>query len=403
MYIKSNDIVEFEKNNKIFLYNKFTNTACIVMKEWYENNFKNLIIIKDDRYSKFSKEYDLLLKYNMIYSEYTSYINNDYINKIKSRDSSIKIRDVYLHITQRCNLRCSYCYNKENLNSKDVLKLKDFFLIIDELSNIDVKRIIITGGEPLINEDIYKIVEYIKKKKLQCEILTNGVFLKKRENVLELVDSVTVSLDTLDPSLNDREGLNVITLKNILLSIDSKYRNKIIIRSVISRKNQNHWRKVLKFSEDNGYRFKSSLFLPNDILDTKLLPDKEKLSFDFDELNFTFNICGAGYKEIAINYNGDIYPCQSLISKGMYITNIFNKNWMNEIKNSEIINRFRKLSVDNIEGCCDCDIKYLCGGGCRAIPYKLYGSVTKKSIPICEYMKNSVKNKIFTILTKEYR
>lgn len=84
------------------------------MKEWYENNFKNLIIIKDDRYSKFSKEYDLLLKYNMIYSEYTSYINNDYINKIKSRDSSIKIRDVYLHITQRCNLRCSYCYNKEN-------------------------------------------------------------------------------------------------------------------------------------------------------------------------------------------------------------------------------------------------------------------------------------------------
>jgi len=158
------------------------------------------------------------------------------------------------------------------------------------------------------------------------------------------------------------------------------------------------WRTIREFTFNNGYNFTSSIFLPNDKTEIENQPNIDSLDLDFSVINFSGNFCGASYKEIAIDSDGTIYPCQSLIDCSLAITNILNDNWYAELDNSIITNRFRNLSVDNIEICRDCNIRYLCGGGCRAIPYKVYGGLDKYSECMCEYQKEIVRLKLLKIL-----
>ncbi|HHU6750022.1 TPA: radical SAM protein [Staphylococcus pseudintermedius] len=73
-------------------------------------------------------------------------INNYYNSTFKFRNTDISINTVYFHVTQRCNLKCSYCYNKDNLNKDDMLKTDTVKSIIDKLVKINVKHINFTGG-----------------------------------------------------------------------------------------------------------------------------------------------------------------------------------------------------------------------------------------------------------------
>lgn len=58
---------------------------------------------------------------------------------------------------------------------------------------------------------------------------------------------------------------------------------------------------------------------------------------DCSKNNYAGNICGASYKIIAIDSNGDIFPCQSLVNKKYLITNILRDNWLNELKEKNLL------------------------------------------------------------------
>jgi len=109
---KSIDVLEVTKDEKTLLYNSFWNKACIVNKDWYEINIKeqsrklNLSDINKD-------ELRILLQNGIIYSCEDTYNKNSYEEKIKQRNTDLDIAVVYFHVTQRCNLQCSYCYNKK--------------------------------------------------------------------------------------------------------------------------------------------------------------------------------------------------------------------------------------------------------------------------------------------------
>lgn len=91
---------------------------------------------------------------------------------------------ILFEITQRCNLNCMYCYNVW----KDGCKYPE-----GELSTRDVKRVLakiieesgckiitLTGGEPLMREDINEIVAFLKGKSVRINIITNGMLLTER-------------------------------------------------------------------------------------------------------------------------------------------------------------------------------------------------------------------------------
>ncbi len=111
-----------------------------------------------------------------------------------------------LSVTDRCDLRCKYCMpEKSSFYSKsDFLNLDDLKKISFSLFDLGIRKIRITGGEPLIRKDILEFLEFLsfqKKKGLVDEILltTNGTQLKKNAPFLSSfgIKRINVSLDSL--------------------------------------------------------------------------------------------------------------------------------------------------------------------------------------------------------------
>lgn len=95
------------------------------------------------------------------------------------------------HITDFCNLRCRHCYQSEFKQTKE-LEFKDLKKIFDNLevfAKKEKRRLVIdiTGGEPLLYKDWYKLISFINERDVVKDlgIITNGFFLNK-EIVLQL-------------------------------------------------------------------------------------------------------------------------------------------------------------------------------------------------------------------------
>jgi 7-carboxy-7-deazaguanine synthase len=98
--------------------------------------------------------------------------------------------------TSGCNLRCSYCDTKYAYNNYKEIKIKNIIKII---SQYNCDKICITGGEPLLQNDVNLLVDSLIKKKYKISIETNGSY-----NIKSLSDnkSIIISLDIKCPSSN---------------------------------------------------------------------------------------------------------------------------------------------------------------------------------------------------------
>lgn len=87
---------------------------------------------------------------------------NDFL---KSCYKEIKgIDSVYLHVNSACNLHCLGCYSYvENRNTRNELSFDEWKCVIDDLSLLGVKNIVISGGEPFLRKDLREICKYIKE------------------------------------------------------------------------------------------------------------------------------------------------------------------------------------------------------------------------------------------------
>ena len=108
-------------------------------------------------------------------------------------------------ITDRCNFRCAYCMPPEGLTlleHGDILSYEEFLRIISILSHYGVRKIRITGGEPLVRKGIVDFIRAVKNLGTieDLSLTTNGSLLASMAKGLKAagLDRVNVSLDTLD-------------------------------------------------------------------------------------------------------------------------------------------------------------------------------------------------------------
>ncbi|AOT69168.1 radical SAM/SPASM domain-containing protein [Geosporobacter ferrireducens] len=84
------------------------------------------------------------------------------------------------NITQRCNFRCQHCYSSSNCEEDEsVLTLNEIKRIIDEFKENNVPVILLSGGEPLMREDIFDIIAYITTSGIRVSLSTNGSLIDK--------------------------------------------------------------------------------------------------------------------------------------------------------------------------------------------------------------------------------
>ncbi|WPL16489.1 Antilisterial bacteriocin subtilosin biosynthesis protein AlbA [Thiorhodovibrio winogradskyi] len=85
---------------------------------------------------------------------------------------------VHWSITGKCNLRCRHCYMEAPRAKYGELSTEQCLHIVDQLHQANVSRVAITGGEPLIRADFWRIVDALREKGIiLAELFTNGVLL----------------------------------------------------------------------------------------------------------------------------------------------------------------------------------------------------------------------------------
>ncbi|MCH2230063.1 MAG: GTP 3',8-cyclase MoaA [Crocinitomicaceae bacterium] len=107
-----------------------------------------------------------------------------------------------ISLTERCNLRCFYCMPEEGvaLREKSVfMSSEEIIAIAKEFVELGIKKIRLTGGEPLVKKDAAYIIEELGKLPIELAITTNAVNVDKFIDVLKCaqVKSINVSLDSL--------------------------------------------------------------------------------------------------------------------------------------------------------------------------------------------------------------
>lgn len=126
-----------------------------------------------------------------------------------------------ISVTDNCNLRCIYCMeenHKEFLKDNEKLSCDEIYKIVDQCAKFGIKKIRLTGGEPLVRPDIVKLIGKINEIKGIEEIYltTNGIFLlyKIEELVKNGLKGVNISLDSLQ-----EEGFEKITRVGLLSKV----------------------------------------------------------------------------------------------------------------------------------------------------------------------------------------
>lgn len=161
-------------------------------------------------------------------------------------------------ITNRCNVNCLYCHHDGMVTSKEEMTADELYTICKIAKNLGVKKIRLSGGEPLIRKDIVDIVEKINSLGFKdISMTSNGILLEKYAQDLKDagLDRINVSLDTLN-----RETYEYITRKDYLESAKAGILkavevglypvkiNMVIMKDI----NQNEVKDMFKFCKENN-------------------------------------------------------------------------------------------------------------------------------------------------------
>jgi len=132
---------------------------------------------------------------------------------------------IRLEVTSRCNLQCEYCHNSEYNNRTDDMTTGELMDLIRNIKEqYPINKILFTGGEPLLQKDICKLIELTTGLGIKADIITNGTlltaqFIKKLESAG--LKRMRISVDEIGEKSGLRTTVNPNTIwKNAKMVTD---------------------------------------------------------------------------------------------------------------------------------------------------------------------------------------
>ena len=200
-------------------------------------------------------------------------------------------RDLRISVTDRCNFRCSYCMpldEYEWIDRHEVLTFEEITRVATLLSSLGVRRVRITGGEPLLRKDLPKLVRQLARVE-DCEDLsltTNGSLLLEQAQSLRSagLQRINVSLDTLDP-VKFKKMTRRDDLDKVLAGLEEAKRcglGPIKINTVLERgTNDDEIVELVEFARDQGFAIRFIEFMDvgnaNGWKSERMIPKQEVL------------------------------------------------------------------------------------------------------------------------------
>ncbi len=140
-----------------------------------------------------------------------------------------------ISLTDNCNLRCFYCMPEEDYEftpASRLMQVNEIEILAKIFVDLGVKKIRLTGGEPLVRKDAKEIILALSKLPVKLTLTTNATRLHEFADTLEQakIKSLNISLDTLQPdkfSLITRRDQHKLVLDNIHLMINRGFHVKV--------------------------------------------------------------------------------------------------------------------------------------------------------------------------------
>lgn len=380
--------------------NRTINEICVILKKKYKNVKKSVIIHKINQ----------LLTNQIIYTE-TPVVYNP-----KSTKKSL---GVWFHITNQCNLRCTYCFINKTPEAMSLNKGKEVIkkIIFDAKRSLFMEVVInFAGGEPLLEYNkILQLIDYGNKMGnkfnigVQYFITTNGILITK--SVAETLKSkdvtVSLSLDGVGKYHNKhRKFTNGMDSYNYVkkgVQILRETKAKYGINITITADNVGHMPWLTNYCLKHNIRFTYGLHKKTSPLDfTKDASNESLIKFlgksikmiennppRYEFLNSIFDVysfkpqhkCSVGHSYITVKQNGKLAPCPLIINRE--IGSINDDNIVTTmIQKGDFINDKGGLTVEKKANCKTCKWKHVCFGGCPIHTFQVKKSYFTNS-PYC--------------------
>lgn len=193
---------------------------------------------------------------------------------------------IRLEVTSHCNLKCEYCHNAQYSNQKDDLTTDEIIMLIKNLKeHYDIKKVLLTGGEPLTKADICTIIYEISKMGIKADMVTNGTLIteeKLRDLETAGLKRIRISIDEVDTRTDVRGDSNPNELWEKARMVVEKTNVELCVHTVCSPYNVkslfNVYKKILEIGATRWRVF--DLGFQGDFVDKKQKFNLESYYYD---------------------------------------------------------------------------------------------------------------------------
>lgn len=306
-----------------------------------------------------------------------------------------KMLNIYL--TNACNLSCTHCFMKAGKKLENELKVNDWIRVLDEFAQTGGESVTFTGGEPLMNPDFKTIIEAAHEKGIQSTVLTNGILWTDEliDQLSPLIAEVQISIDGVDDESNAKvrkAGIFEQLVKHVIrfannrvrVSVATTFTNENIETAdkyveLVNRINEatpnnkvffKLTKKILpgretQYTEEENRKYEVRIREVENLIDANA---KYQSFMEGHTPNLVARNCGFGGLSIAAD--GNVYFCNRVLE----VTpqgNVKDRPLSFFLEKGKTAHF--ETAVEQVEPCCTCALRYICGGGCRIDEYDFKG------------------------------
>ena len=311
------------------------------------------------------------------------------------------------HLTHRCNLRCSHCYQDEYSSELSLAELESIFYQYIRFCEKNSFRghINFTGGEPLLSQHLFELLKLCDKNNITFGLLTNGTLIDedtaKRLSGFRGISFVQVSIDGIEQTHDSVRGKGSFqkALRGLLLAGDHGIQTMVAF--TCHKRNYKELKDVIKLVRRNNIdRFWADRLIPmgsscEDALSTEEYREiihiltkehNRKALFSHTDVHLNRSLqfleggdcyyqCAAGKTLLTLLADGTLLPCRHLpIPIGSCL-----ENDMTELcEKSKLIKELQEQRIP--DDCLSCPHAVLCRGGAKCLTYAVTGDYRGKDI-----------------------
>ena len=307
-------------------------------------------------------------------------------------------RLLHIYLTNRCNLRCPQCYMDAGGPAGGELATDEWRRVIDQFTAVYGPSLVaFSGGEPLLRPDLFDLAAHARSLGHQLSLFTNGTLISDGQTARRLgalFDWVQVSLDGATPAAHDAvrgtgSFARAVRAIQLLGDTDTRLRIGVTVLPQNAADLRAHLADLLDSLGGTRLAVAVNSAWPEGRARTgHLCPDSGVLDDAVAGILASLQArgwpgdpprrprrprrtCGYG-GGVIVAANGDVHPCPVLTRPLGTVRAVSLANLA-----AQLDDIYEQASVDHMAECAGCDLRLICGGGCRVRNQREAGDVRR--------------------------